>query len=400
MDTDTLRALREPAGRALLTELAGYDPADELRLATRLRRDHPAELVGAALTQARLRQRGAAKFGPDAARMWFTPAGLEQSTSREDAAHRARRYAEADVGLVADLCCGIGGDLVAMARTGLDVVGMDLDPLTAEVARANIEETAETGVWAEVQLGDVTAADLTGFSAAFCDPARRSARGRTFDPKAYSPPWDFLLALAERVPATGVKVAPGIDHALVPATAEAEWVSWAGGLKEAALWFGPLASAGASRRATLLPSGHTLTEVDLEPAGVGPVRRYLYEPDPAVIRAGLVGHVATEVDGVLLDPAIAYVTSDRRVETAFATRFEINEVLPFQLKRVRALLRDRGIGRLEIKKRGFAVEPEQLRRQLRLTGEFGRAAGVLFLTRIGTDPVALLGRRDGAEVER
>ncbi|NED72563.1 SAM-dependent methyltransferase, partial [Streptomyces sp. SID9944] len=50
-------ALLTDEGRALLDEVHGTDPADELAVATRLRREHPAALVSAALGQARLRQR-------------------------------------------------------------------------------------------------------------------------------------------------------------------------------------------------------------------------------------------------------------------------------------------------------------------------------------------------------
>ncbi|KWX10127.1 methyltransferase, partial [Carbonactinospora thermoautotrophica] len=120
-----------------------------------------------------------------------------------------------------------------------------------------------------------------------------------------------------------------------------------------------------------------------------PPGRYLYEPDGAVIRAHLVGHVAAQVDGRLLDPTIAYVASDRLVPTPFATAYEVTDVLPFQLKRLRALLRERGVGVLTIKKRGSALEPDRLRRQLRLTGD---SAAVLILTRVAGAPTALLAR--------
>jgi len=131
-------ALRTPEGAALLAELRSYDPSQELATATRLRRSHPAPLVSAALGQARLRQRAVAKFGAeDAYRMFFTPNGVEQATRTSVATYRAGRFAAAGVRSVADLCCGIGGDAIALARAGISVLAVDRDPLTAEVARAN-----------------------------------------------------------------------------------------------------------------------------------------------------------------------------------------------------------------------------------------------------------------------
>ena len=368
MEDSAVRALLEPAGARLLSDLPPYDESAALSTAARLRRDgHDEALVAAALTQARLRARARTKFGAEADRMLFTAAGLEQATRPAVADRHGARFAAAGVASVADLCCGIGGELPAFAAAAERVVGVDRDPLTAEVARANV---AARGVSdrVEVRCDDVTTLDLDGWQGAFIDPSRRSAGGsRAFDPKAYSPPYDFVLDLAATVPATGAKLAPGIAHSALPAEAEAEWVSDGGDVVECALWFGPLAS-GVRRRATVLPSGASLTGSGQGRGDVGPVARFLYEPDGAVIRAGLVAEAAALVDGTLVDPSIAYVTSDAAVATPFLSAYEVTDVLPFGLKRLRSLLRSRGVGRLTVKKRGSAVTPEELRRQLRLSG--------------------------------
>jgi SAM-dependent methyltransferase len=382
------RALLTPEGAALLGSLPPYDEAAALALGERLRRQgHEARLVNAALTQTRLRARARAKLGDLADRLFLTPEGLEQATRPVVADRHAARFAAAGVGRVADLCCGVGMELTALARRGLQVVGVDRDPLTCAVAAANV---AALGLAdrAEVRCAEVTAVDLTGFDGAFVDPSRRSGGSRTFDPGAYSPPYPFVLELAGRLAATGAKLAPGIAHAALPAGAEAEWVSHRGDVLECALWFGPLAGP-AARRATLLPAGDTLTGTGEARAPVGPVGRYLYEPDGAVIRAGLVAEAAALVPGRLVDPTIAYVTADRLVPTAFLTAYEVTDVLPFGLKPLRALLRARGVGRLTVKKRGSAVEPEALRRQLRLHGP---AEATVVLTRVAGAPTMLVVR--------
>ena len=396
MEPAELDQLRSPAGHALLAAaLRGLDQGDEvLALATALRRGGAdADLVAAALTQARLRVRARVKFGPDADRMFWTQAGLEQSTRAVVAGHRAERFAVLAPARVVDLCCGVGGDLLALARAGLRVVGVDSDPITAAVARANADELGLGGL-VDVHVGDVTTTDLAGYDAAFLDPARRTSGGRRrFDPQGYSPPFSFVADLAEAVAATGVKVAPGIPHELVPAGAEAEWVSVDGDVKEAALWFGPLCSRPARRRATLLsergqPPVTLVDDPALGPPPAAPAGRYLHEPDGALIRAGLVAEVAAGLDGWLLDPTIAYISTDSAAASAYTKRYAVEEVMPFQLKRLRAMLRERGVGDVVVKKRGTAVEPEELRRRLRLDGD--GPTRTLILTRIAGAPVVFL----------
>lgn len=384
VDLDAFSALLTDEGQSLLASLRDYDPAAELATATRLRREHDAGLVAAALTQARLRQRAAAKFGEDAYRMYFTPDGVEQSTRASVARHRAERFAALGVRRLADLCCGIGGDAVPLARAGVEVLAVDRSPLTCAVVRANAEALGLADL-IEVRCADVTQTPTDGFDAVFADPARRGGRGRIFDPEAYSPPLSWAVAAARRAPLAAVKVAPGIPHEAVPEDAEAEWVSDHGDVKEAVLWFG---TAPGARRATLLPSGATLPAAGLPDPQVRPVGRWLYEPDGAVIRAHMVADVAAQVGGGLIDGTIAYVTSDEPHTTPYATAYEITDVLPFNLKRLKALLREREVGVLTVKKRGSAVEPEEVRRRVKPQGPH---AATVFLTRVAGAPSMLVG---------
>ncbi|WP_435848001.1 class I SAM-dependent methyltransferase [Streptomyces griseoluteus] len=379
-------ALRTDEGRALLDEVRGTPPADELAVATRLRRTHPAGLVSAALGQARLRQRAEAKFGAaDARRMFFTPNGVEQSTRASVAAYRAERMRALGVTSVADLCCGIGGDALALARAGIRVLAVDRDPLTAAVARANAEVLGLADL-IEVRETDVTEVDTAGYDAVFVDPARRGGRGRIFDPEAYSPPLSWAVATALAAPRAALKIAPGIPHEAVPAEAEAEWISDSGDVKEAVLWFGTGAPGGV--RATLLPGPRTLRGRGLPDPAVRRPGRYLYEPDGAVIRAHLVAEAAEELDGGLLDETIAYITADELRPTPYATAYEITDRMPFNVKKLKALLRERGVGNLTVKKRGSAVEPDELRRKVKPQGPH---AATVFMTRVAGAPTMLIG---------
>ncbi|MGH3489930.1 MAG: THUMP-like domain-containing protein, partial [Actinopolymorphaceae bacterium] len=359
-----------------------------------------------------LRRQARAKWGADADRMYFTRDGLEQATTGQVAAYRARRIADADLrpgapettpfrsggsdagrgARIVDLCCGIGGDLIALARAGLRVTGVDLDPLTAEIARANLAELGLTGV-ADVEVSDAREVDRTAYAGVVADPARRSHRGRIFDPADYSPSWSFVEELV-RESAACVKTAPIIPHRLLPDEVEAEWISAGGEVKEAALWSGRLSpnspgtGSGVRRRATVLPAGASLTDAD-DP-GDAPVSRplaYVYEPDGAVIRAGLVTAVAPLIGGALLHPKIAYLTSDRLVSTPFASAFRVVDVLPYDVKVLRRALREREVGTLTVKKRGVDLDPPVLRRRL---GVRGPAAATLVVTRTEAGTLALL----------
>ncbi|MEH1027546.1 THUMP-like domain-containing protein [Micromonospora profundi] len=395
MDLDQLAALRTPEGSAALAAAAGLAGGDPLAAASALRSAGvPPALAAAALTQAELRHRAVGKFGPAAAGMFLTRAGLEQATRRVVADRRAERLHAAGVRTLADLGCGLGADALAAARAGIRVYGVEADPVTAEMAAAN---AAAAGLAERftVECGDATAFDVSRVDGVFCDPARRRAGTgrRIFDPRAYSPPWDFVTGLAERVPRTVVKVAPGLDHALIPPGAEAEWVSVDGDLVEAALWCGELARE--PRRATVHRQEgagfrrHELTGSGAVEAPVGPPRRYLYDPDAAVVRAHLVAELAGELDATLGDPSIAYLYGDQPTRTPYARCLEVTDVLPFSLKRLRALLRDRRVGRVEILKRGSALTPEQLRKDLRLAGD---QAASLVLTRVAGSPTVLVCR--------
>ena len=376
MDLEAFRWLLTDEGQQLL-EQAGLAEGEPLAVQSALRRTASGERVAAALTQVELRRRAVTKLGDDAARMYFTPDGLEQATRARVARHRAGRLQAFATRTLVDLGCGIGGDLVASARAGIVCAGVDLDPLRVAVAQANLAALELGGAVMVADAGDV---DTTPFDVAFADPARRTGRGRSFHVDDWTPSWSFVERLLRRD--SCVKTAPGIPHELVPDGVEAEWVSDHGEVKEAALWSGALAST--ARRATVIGDGGlaTLTEDDDPGAaavGTREVGSFLYEPDGAVIRAGLVTAVAAGVDGGLLDEHIAYVTSDAAFETPFARGYRVVEELPYREKPLRAALRERGVGRLTIKKRGVDVVPEELRRRLSLRGD---EEATIVLTRV------------------
>jgi hypothetical protein len=357
----------------------------ELQVQSSLRRTTTAAQAAAVLTQVELRTHAVAKLGDLAATMYFTRAALEQATRLRVSAHRAGRMRAFGAETVIDLGCGIGGDLIAAARAGLVCAGVDLDPLRVAIAEANL---AALGLEGAVMTADATKVDHTPFDLAYADPARRTGAGRSFKVEDWTPPWSWVQGLLARDAC--VKVAPGIPHDLIPAGVEAEWVSDGGEVKEAALWSGRTATA--ARRATVIGEGGlaSLDDEDdpgAEAVGVRAVGAFLYEPDGAVIRAGLVTAVAAGVGGGLIDPKIAYVTSDAAFRSPFARGYRVIEALPYREKQLKAALRERGIGRLTIKKRGVDVSPEQLRKRLALAGD---NEATIVLTRVAGEGTCLL----------
>ncbi|MBV1779991.1 class I SAM-dependent methyltransferase [Paeniglutamicibacter sp. ABSL32-1] len=399
-----LAILLTPQGWDLLNSVdpsaAGTKEA-ALNLNLSLRKDgHPVELVTAVVQQAQLRSKARTKFGPFADRMVFTPAGLEQATRLKLAGLHAQRFTRAGVKKVADLGCGIGADSLALASADLEVTAVEMDEATAAAATLNLMPWPT----ATVVNADATTFDLTGFDGVWLDPARRttdaSGTSRIFDPEAFSPPLSFVESLADRGLAVGVKMGPGLPHEAVPSNCEVQWVSINGDVTEAALWFGPLARPGI-RRAALVIAAHGATEltspVDFDPDAalrgdvpVGAIDSYIYEPDGAVIRAGLIDELLKTTGGHLIDPRIAYFSTAEPVETPLAKAYKVLAVRPYHVKNLRAWVKTEKIGVLDIKKRGMDVTPEELRKILLAgTGRDAKNKATLILTRVGDQRYAI-----------
>ncbi len=383
------RALLSAAGRKLLDRLAGEDVGADraLALSASLRRGYPAELVAAALTQQALRTAARAKFSR-ADQMLFTRAGLEQASSEVTARHAAARFAGARV--VADLCCGIGGNLVALAAAaGSAVVGVDADPTSLAFARHNVAMHAPAAP-AGFVCADVTHLPLSGFGAVFIDPARRDEHGR-LPAGRYEPPLAWCLRLADAVRRVGVKAAPGLRRDLVPPGWETEFVAVGRELKEAMLWSPALAAGGVTSRATVLPAGDTLTasasDPPQPPVPLAPPGGYLLDPSPAVTRAGLVADLARLTGAWQIDPMIAFLSSDEPLRTPFARTLRVLESAPWHEKRFARRLRELGIGSADIRRRGLAGDVTQIHRRLGLRGP---GAATIVLTRVQNRPWALI----------
>ncbi len=367
-DDSEYRVLTTEAGRDLLAEVAWVKRPAPVDLA-RWRRSHPAECVSAAIRLVDSRRRGSAKFGKSD-RMWFEPVGLEQATAEPVARHKAGRFAG---GRVFDLCCGIGGDSLAIAEMAAGVVSVDLDRGMARRTRWNAEVY---GVGHRVaplvaRVEDVTIPDDWLVHA---DPDRRAvSASQARKVEQYAPGIGFLTGLIGRKRGGAIKLSPASDfeRTFGALPVEIELVSLGGECKEATVWFGEL--AGARRRATCLPIGATLTDRDF-PSDANPIPipdrplNWVFDPDPTLGRAGLLDGFAAAHGLARLAPGCDFLTGKDRVDSPFLAAFEVDETLPLDMKRLRRTVAERHLGPLEIKTRGLDLRPEEVRKILHPDG--------------------------------
>lgn len=383
LSLDDIAFLRSDRGSQYLAAYADSDVSKDntLSLVTELRESLSLTEASAVVSTLRLRRRAAAKFPRFAGDMLFTEAGLQQ------ASHPLARHYRAGLvesGTVLDICCGIGGDSLAMAAAGKDVLGLDIDPVRIAIARHN---AAAMGQDAAFRVADAARAIPHGFDCIFFDPGRRDRQGRRIrHVEHYRPP--LSLVRAWQAEETIVKLSPAVDlRQLASYSGQVEFISAKGQLIEALLW---LHRPSSLTRATLLTNAgaHHLTGGHPIRADIASPRKWLFEPDPAVLRAGLVQDLAQVLNAAMIDESIAYLTMDGRVETPWGRYWKILDWMPFQLKRLRRYLIERGVGRITVKKRGFAMTPEALIARLRLRD--GDEARVLAMTRHQGKPIAIV----------
>jgi SAM-dependent methyltransferase len=401
MDLSSFQSLFTDDGERALEAAAALRPEEKdfLRHFTNLSREFPKELARAALETAIHRRDATVKFPETADKWYFTREALEQASSAAVASHRARRYGE--FGKVIDLGCSVGGDLLTLAARACVVadastIGIDNDPLRLAMATANARalglDDRTSVVLADLESPLPVARNTD--TALFFDPGRREGERRARSVRDYRPPLDVIRAWLTHWPALGVKIAPAVRILeLAEYEAEIEFISLHGELKEAVLWFGPLRQG--RRRATVLPGPYTMAgEPDREsrrslPPILSEPRAYLYEPDPAIIRAGLVRAVGVDLDAAQIDPGIAFLTSDDRIDTPFARAHAIEDWMPFNLKRLRAYLRERNVGKVTVKKRGSPIDAERCAHDLKLPGEEHR---LIVLTKLNSKAIVVVCR--------
>ncbi len=404
MDIATFAELLTPAGQAAIAAAAAMGPSDPQFLACyqRLQKQFPAALAKAALETVLLRQRARRKFPQWAGQMYLEREALEQASGAAVAGYRAERFRP--FGRVADWCCGIGGDTLAMAAAGCAVTAVERDPLRAAMATANVAAVGPAAGPVQVVAADVLQRGRGDEVAVFVDPSRRGPHGRQLDPEHYEPPLSALLGVLGTEFPWGVKLAPGVSAAALRPygdVAEAEWIVADGELKECVLWFGPLRQG--SRRATVLWSAGTgdapvvgslvAAAGSLQPPPMREtVAEYVFHPSPAVVRAGLTDQLACEWGLARLDPVRPLLTGPRPACSPLFDTYQVQEVWPHD-RRLRPRLRTLPVG-TPVVACGSPLEVEAVRRECRARPDGNNGPlPCLLLAMVGRRPVVLLARR-------
>lgn len=389
MDRADAELLLTSEALALLESLPPYRATDNVVQAVSALRDRGVspEMTRVVLRQRRLREQAKPKFGDFAARMFFTESGLQQATRLDVAAHHAARFRALGDITVGDLGCGIGGDALAIAGLGINVIAVDRDESTAAIATYNLAPFDN----ASVEQGDAESVDLARFGALWFDPARRSNDKRLSNPADWSPSLEWVFDVATRIP-SGIKLSPAIAHDLLPDGVEAQWVEDSGDTVECVVWTGAMARPNIARSALVLGTVTAeLTASEPDPqVEVGDIGAYVYDPSGAVIRAQLLGTLARQLGAHTIASSIAYLSSDALVATPFAQAFRVIDIVPLDIRAITTYCRDAGIGTLEIKKRGVDIDPATFRTKLKLKGS---ASATLIVTRAGEGRVAIVAER-------
>jgi len=382
-EVSLLQRLREcPEIFAAITD----STAAELSSQRKLRSVFDDDLVRAALSVHQARQRAAGLL-PDSEQLWLTRVGLEQSTAWEVAAHKAKRFSSSPE--VSDLCCGIGVDAAAIAESSI-VTAMDTD------ASMCLRTEWNASVWnrsqnVQTHCGNVTEHDWSG-KVVHIDPDRRSGRDRpTKRLELYQPNLEWMQQLTRTAIGGGIKISPASNFLQKFPGCEIELISLNGECREATVWFGSLAGQHAFR-ATALPSGESISADPLSAwTNVVPsAAEYIFDPDPAIVRSGLIDVLAEQHSMQRLDAEEEYLTGSVCVTSGFVTAFRVEAVLSGNLKDLKRHLRSDPSTHYEVKCRRIPTNADTVRRQLP-TGT--AAPRVIFFARISGRATIVVARR-------
>lgn len=334
---------------------------------TRLRKELSSQQSAAILAQAELRKRAARKF-TQADQMFFTDIGLQQSTDQEIAAYKALRF-PADQPL-ADLCCGIGGDLIALAQRGpVTAVDASADHLCFADANAS----AHGAKLADTRCGWAEETPLQQFAAWHIDPDRRHEDRRTIRLDSFSPTLDQLEAMLRLNRNAALKLAPA--SRLPEAWEEegqCEWISHHRECKQLVVWLGELAHQPGTRKATRIDQAGRVDSFEgtvRSPISSSDVGSYLFDPDPALVASGLVDTLAESLHLTRLSPDSHYLTGCDAIDHPLLQSFEVISQEKVDAKRLKKAVTEAQWGTLELKQRGLELKLEAMRKQLKPRGK-------------------------------
>jgi len=407
--TEIVDWLQTPHGQSAIdlaatTRAAGADP---LAVAKRLERELglPNSYRAAASLQAELRLRLLERWG-SAATWLLTRDGIEQATHPFIREWRSQRLAQLGVTRIADLGCGIGFESESFAEAGMFVRSIDRDSETAQIAAMNLRgRTVRVDIFDVVEDTEALDTVLTDVEAVFVDPARRDQlAARTIDgrtgnrvsaPEDWSPPWEWVCELGAKHPKLVAKVAPGIDHEILPAGTNTTWFAIRGSLAEASVWWPGFGIAPGRAAIAIDRFGDSATINSDEPTTeeIAPISAYLLDASPAVTRAGLVTALAARVGAARVDEHLGYLTcATEPADSPLFTTFEVIESMPMNEHEIKDALHRANARDVQVSSRGYRGDIDALTKTLKRGLNGNRVISVL-LARIGDETTAIVAQR-------
>jgi len=346
--------------------------------------DNPDKPIKEMLSQINLQKRNLNKI-LISDELLFTDQGAQQASSWELAKYHATKFKAFNK--IADLCCGIGVDLINIAKGKEQVYAIDLDINTLKLAEYNCTRNKMDNI--DFKLGKAEEFNQQ-VDAIFVDPDRRPNSSRRIAPEEYSPPFSKIMELRNICSNIAVKLSPAIDSPAIdykrlhlPIDSTLEFISENGSLKEILLCMGKLATKNCDRKAVLLPSDLIMKNSSIK-IEVTEIKKYLFEPDPAIIRAGLVQELGSKIGYHLIDSKLALLTGSHILQSDFGKIYKVEQIMKYNLKEVRKYVRENEIGELIIKTRGFPESVEKFRKKIKLKGN---NLVVMFILRKGDDHI-------------
>jgi hypothetical protein len=345
--------------------------------------------------------KGKKKF-PRADQMKFTRESLAQASSKSVAEYRTLKMREklGTIRKILDVCSGIGGDTIAMGLRW-NVISVERDPTLTQMLAHNV------GVYnlqnkVEIVRGDILELlkkksfleKLKEIDCIFFDPSRRAHGKRTVKVEEYDPPLSTIDLLKEICPNICVKISPGVEFDRINFECDIEVISYKGEVREVVLWFGRFKVNDERKTilATKLPEKITWEKKgNFDKIRVGSLYRFLYEPDPAFIKAHLIDDIASVFNLSLLNKRIAYLTGDSRVESPILKRYMVLGVSEIDSEVINKKLTDLNIGIVDLKARGVKIDLKMIHKSIR---GLGKSKGLVIFSQVMNEKKAILCRYD------
>jgi hypothetical protein len=384
MTISDLNFLRSVEGRAMLQSYSGYTDDQLFKLLFKSAKQADLNFLSAAVTLIRLRRSAGEKFSRSAV-MFFTTLGLEQATGEKIADHIAARFAPD--WSVADLTCGIGGNLISLAKRCRRVIGVDRNGENVACAQENITLYGLQDK-TEIIVGDAHDHIKPGIDAFFLDPARdREGQTKTRSIINSEPPLlEILPSIFAITKNVGVKISPAFDYQeldLLPEAAEVEIISENNNCKVAMLWFGALKRY--ERSASCFVSDRYYSHHDNPASSAAIVTdrigAYLYEPNKAISRARLLDEIAAEYGLQRVSGTLAFLTGDQLVASdkpGLLRTFSVVASGDFAAKSFSKFLHENKVERADVIAKDFPMKPEEILKRFKL--KEGGGSTLIFLT--------------------